>query len=278
MWDGDEKIQWGTRPRRLLRDWYAGICSLQRRQVCCTFTRFALLLDGPPRKTCFRPPRYQLGELDHPSDSPVQHDCCSLNRRGRGSKTGNTFHMHKYGIISRRRKGKKGRRNFGWLFGRFIWTINLLHCRICGHVGAMEWYQRCQYSIFTPWYFFPLFAAHWPLRPFCSLLTSVIHHFQPSVLSSAAQLHHRQRDGFPLAAPPASARRRDIMTPSRSVNGTSGAIVGVWSSSSDTTWHLDWDTLQKLKDVWICLNKWRYLLKSWTLLCFTERPNCWNWF
>lgn len=83
---------------------------------------------------------------------------------------------------------------------------------------------------------------------------------------------------FPLAAPPPSVRRRDNHDTVPECNYTSEAIVGIWSNFINKTWHLHWDTLQTLKDVWICLIKWRHLLKSWTLLCFTERPNCWNWF
>lgn len=113
-------------------------------------------------------------------------------------------------------------------------------------------------------------AAHWPAWFITSSRLSWL-------LASHPSTNHRQQDAFPLTAPPPSARRHDIMTLAQGITALQKwqTIVGLWSSASDnTTRQLDWDTLQKLKDVWICLNKWRHLLKSWTLLCFTERPNC----
>lgn len=90
-----------------------------------------------------------------------------------------------------------------------------------------------------------------PWVPFCSLLTSMIHHFQPSVLSSAAQLPSIHPSiNWPRPAGRSSTSHsetpwhHDTRVPE--CNCTSQAIHGIWSSSSDTTWHLDWDALQKV--------------------------------
>lgn len=100
------------------RDWCPGICSLQRCQVCCTFTCFALLLNGPPKlgtslegwiisvilQISTTAAHWSLGE-----EMIGRHDF---------------LYMLEYVIISGSRKENiwRWRCNFGWLFGSFMWT------------------------------------------------------------------------------------------------------------------------------------------------------------